>query len=284
MTNTDTVKVANLSDVVFGTNGSYKTLADFYKAVRDARLAHFERLLTAQGRLIHTQRLLDEKPDQLFVQDGKAKLTQLRDDLKDVTEEIRAENSAYTKLDPKGVKVSLDAGQIIPTISPVQYFKQPYVKVAEWVRTSGQAVQCGWSSYKDCEFHDFYVQFYPKLQFVLPEFVQRIRLLQATGGNCVPLTTARSNDIQAILKDGGNFGSFYQSSHVAIKAYTWGTHHMPGAFTGWKNAVGATETQKVYILEVTATDESVHYVDLGAYGKSVDPSKEVVAYDAVCGT
>jgi hypothetical protein len=63
----NTVKVANLSDVVFGTNGSYKTLADFYKAVRDARLAHFERLLTAQGRLIHTQRLFDEKPDQLFV-------------------------------------------------------------------------------------------------------------------------------------------------------------------------------------------------------------------------
>ena len=59
---------------------------------------------------------------------------------------------------------------------------------------------------------------------------------------------------------------------------------MPGAFTGWKNAVCAMETQKVYILEVTATDESVHYVDLGAYGKSVDPSKEVVAYDAVCGT
>ena len=63
----NTVKVANLSDVVFGTNGSYKTLADFYKVVRDARLAHFERLLTAQGRLIHTQRLFDEKPDQLFV-------------------------------------------------------------------------------------------------------------------------------------------------------------------------------------------------------------------------
>lgn len=77
------------------------------------------------------------------MQDGKAKLTQLRDDLKDVTEEIRAENNAYTKLNPKSVKVSLDAGQIIPTISPVQYFKQPYVKVAEWVRTSGQAVPCG---------------------------------------------------------------------------------------------------------------------------------------------
>ena len=86
------------------------------------------------------------------MQAGKAKLTQWRYDLKDVTEEMRAENSAYTKLDPKGVKVSLYAGQIIPTILPVQYFKQPYVKVAEWVRTTGQAVQFGWSSYKESEF------------------------------------------------------------------------------------------------------------------------------------
>lgn len=37
----NTVKVANLSDVVFGTNASYKTLADLYKAVPDACLAHF---------------------------------------------------------------------------------------------------------------------------------------------------------------------------------------------------------------------------------------------------
>lgn len=32
--------------------------------------------------------------------------------------------------------------------------------------------------------------------------------------------------------------------------------------------------QKVYLPEVTATDKSIHYVDLGAYGKSVSHRKK----------
>lgn len=279
----NTIKVANLSDVVFGTEGKFKALADFYASVRDARAAHFERLLTAQGRLIQSQRLLDEKPDQLFSQDGKAKLTQLRDELKSVTETIRAEYKKYDTLNPDSGNITTDAGQSIPMIASVQYFKAPYVKIAQWVRTEGQAARCGWSTYKDCEFHDFHVQFYPKLQFTLPEFVQRVRLLQVTGGSCIPLTTARKNSIKDIVSSGGNFADFFSATYSAHKVYTWGSNHMPGAFNNWKDAMSTVESQQRYILEVTSTDESVHYVDIGAYGKPVDPAQAVVPFETVCG-
>lgn len=256
-----TLQVGSMPEVVFGTAGEFQLLSDYYAETRRARLIHFDRMLTATHRLNLVQRLLDEKPNNLYVDNGRTKLIELKKELGSTVAAIKEEYSKYQSLDPAVGVVSTASGIEIPQLSPIAYFKPSFVMPSEWVMTSGSAPRGGWGNYNDGEFHDFYVEFYPKLEFVLPEFVQRIRLFRDN----LPVATARRSDISEIIKDGGNFSPHYQSRHSSIKVYTWGANYMPGAFNDWKKAKADEEGKIKYTLEVTASDESKHYIDLGNY-------------------
>lgn len=256
-----TLQVGSMPEVVFGTDGKFQLLSDYYAEARNARLVHFERMLIATHRLNLVQRLLDEKPKKLYVDNGRPKLVELKKELASTVSAIKEEHSKYQSLDPAVGKVSTISGTEIPQLSPIDYFKVPFVMPSEWVVTPGSAPRGGWGNYNDGEFHDFYVEFYPKLEFVLPEFVQRIRLFRSN----LPVATARRSDINEIIKNGGSFSPHYQSRYSSIKVYTWGAHHMPGAFNNWKKAKAAEEGKIKYVLEITASDESKHYIDLGNY-------------------
>lgn len=256
-----TLQVGSMPEVVFGTDGQYQLLSDYYAEALRARLIHFERMLIATNRRNIVQRLLDEKPKKLYVENGRKKLVELKKELASTVTAIKEEYAKYQSLDPDVGEVSANSGAEIPQLTPIAYFKTPFVVPSEWVMTNGQAARCGWGNYDDCEFHDFYVQFYPKLEFVLPEFVERIRLFRSD----IPVATARRSDIVEIIKNGGNFSSYYQSRYSSIKVWTWGANHMPGAFNNWKKTKADEEGKIKYILEVTASDESKHYIDLGNY-------------------
>ncbi|MEZ8761390.1 hypothetical protein AB6D89_23335 [Vibrio splendidus] len=260
----NTVNLANVSEVVFGTDGEYSKLSDYYTQVLLARQVHFDRSLMTQKRLNQAQRLLDEKPENSYTKTGKANLLDTKDKLQETYKDILKEYSAYQTLNPTKGIIKTTAGSNIPLLKPTTYFKAPFVKPASWVMSNGSASRCGWSTYKDCEFHDFSVAVYPVVDFILPEFIQRIRIIE----NCVPLSIVRKDNFASIKSAGGSLGAYYQATYSAHKVYTWGVNHMPSAFNNWKASKGVEESKKNYILEVVTTDETAHYVDLGAYGKA----------------
>ncbi|WP_299592893.1 hypothetical protein [uncultured Tateyamaria sp.] len=277
----NTTDVKNMPEIVFTTAGNYTELADFYDQIQRARRVHFERLVIANARHDQAQRLLDSKPDSVFLEGGRGELENLRDDLSEIVSEIREEYLTYNRLNPEGITVATNAGSSIPTLTPTAYFEMPFAQISNWVQTAGSASQCGWATYKNCEFHDFAVQFYPVIQIQHPEFVSRMRLLK----NCVPVTSLNQAQVQTVMGSDGSMAGFYQSRHESIQHYTWGLNHMPGAFTGWKAQMGRDEGSNSYMLELVTTDETIHFVTLGAFGApATTPQVYNTAVEACAGS
>ena len=213
----------------------------------------------AKERLHKAQRLLDEKPDRLYLENGKARLFELKNKLSESVAAIHDEYESYNRLNPENVEVTTSAGSNLPLLSPVEYFSKTFVKLAQWTRTNGESPRGGWGNYNDAEFHDFYVSYYPNLEIILPEFVERLRLFR----NYLPIATVRRNQIREIVESGGSFSPYYKTDYSNIKVWTHGANHMPASFNNWKNEMNAIEAQISYILEVTSADGDKHYVDLG---------------------
>ncbi|WP_424833069.1 hypothetical protein [Ruegeria sp.] len=275
----NTTDVKNLAEVVFATDGQYGLLEDYYDEVQRARRTHFERLVTASARHELAQQLLDSKPQNVFAPQGYNELKKVEQSLQKVTQDIRAEYQAYNRLDPGDVQVSTRAGTDIPSLEPTKYFKLPFAQISNWVQTNGSAPQCGWATYKNCEFHDFYVQFYPVINFQQPEFISRMRLLK----NCIPVASLNNSAVKALQDASGNMSTNYQSKHESIQHYTWGLNHMPGAFTNWKAAAGRSEAANEYMLEIVTTDETTHFVTLGAFSQPATVPSVYESADQACG-
>lgn len=275
----NTTDVKNLAEVVFTTGGAYGELAEYYDEVQRARRVHFERLVTATARQEQAQRLLDSKPASVFVDNGRAELEAVARQLSEVSKAIRDEYQSYNRLNPGDTEVTTQEGTEIPSLEPTTYFKLPFAKIANWVQTNGSAPRGGWATYKDGEFHDFYVQFYPVIDFQHPEFISRMRLLK----NCVPVASLNNSAVKTLQDSAGNMSAIYQSKHESIQHYTWGLNYMPSAFTNWKAAAGRSEAENSYMLEITSSDETVHYVTLGAYSNPATTPTVYASAAEACG-
>lgn len=258
-----TTTIESIGDVVFNTGGKISDVSAHFINAIQARKEHFNRLMSVNSRIKTANELLNGKPDNSFNEAGKKRLEELINDLFEIKIKILSESNKYNTNDPSASIISLNAGAVIPRIIPTIFFNQPFVKLASWEASNLTSVRCGTHPY-DCEFHDFYQNFYGKLEVLHTDFIERIRLIK----NCNPVATIRISELKSFIANGSNLKKIYISSHKREGVWTWGANHLPGERDSSISHFAAEERKNKYILEITDIESYIHYVNIGSYGNS----------------